>query len=93
MRHRDFQLPGCQDTKLYAQAWLPEREPQAVLVLAHGLAEHGGRYQDFATRFVGRGYAVYAIDHRGHGRPDPGRLPSRPCNTLRSRVNTGFAVR
>ena len=68
MRHRDFQLPGCQDTKLYAQAWLPEREPQAVLVLAHGLAEHGGRYQDFATRFVGRGYAVYAMDHRGHGR-------------------------
>ena len=63
-----MQLPGCRDTTLYAQAWLPQRDPLAVLVVSHGLGEHGGRYAQFAARFVARGYAVYALDHRGHGR-------------------------
>jgi alpha-beta hydrolase superfamily lysophospholipase len=61
-------MPGCQDAKLYARAWLPERAPDAVLVVSHGLAEHSGRYAEFAAHFVTRGYAVYALDHRGHGR-------------------------
>jgi acylglycerol lipase len=68
MRHREMQLPGCQDAQLYAQAWLPERDPDAVVVISHGLAEHGGRYADLAARLVSSGHAVYALDHRGHGR-------------------------
>ena len=63
-----MQLPGCQDAKLFARAWLPEREPRTVLVVSHGLAEHSGRYEQFAQRFVSRGQAVYALDHRAHGR-------------------------
>jgi alpha-beta hydrolase superfamily lysophospholipase len=63
-----MRLPGCQAAQLYAQAWLPEREPRAVVVVSHGLAEHGGRYAPLAVRLVGRGYAVYVLDHRGHGR-------------------------
>ena len=68
MKHRELQLPGCQDTALFAQAWLPERDPRAVVVISHGLAEHGGRYLDVAARLVASDYAVYALDHRGHGR-------------------------
>lgn len=68
MRHRELQLPGCQDTALFAQAWLPERDPRAVVVISHGLAEHGGRYLEVAARLVASDYAVYALDHRGHGR-------------------------
>jgi len=63
-----MQLPGCQDAQLFAQAWLPERDPRAVVVISHGLAEHGGRYAELAARLVSSGYAVYALDHRGHGR-------------------------
>jgi len=63
-----MQLPGVQDATLYAQAWLPEREPRTVIVVSHGLAEHSGRYAQFAERFVAHGHAVYALDHRGHGR-------------------------
>ena len=37
-------------------------------MISHGLAEHGGRYAGLAERLVGHGHAVYAIDHRGHGR-------------------------
>ena len=54
--------------RLYRQAWLPDGEPRAVVVLAHGLCEHSGRYQHVAARLVAGEYAVHALDHRGHGR-------------------------
>lgn len=68
MKHREMQFPGCQDVALHGQAWLPERAPRAIVVISHGLAEHGGRYAGLASRLVEKGYAVYALDHRGHGR-------------------------
>ena len=69
MKHKEFQVPGCQEVQLHGQAWLPDREPAVVLVISHGLAEHSGRYAQLAERLVEeRGYAVYALDHRGHGR-------------------------
>ena len=69
MKRKELQVPGCREVQLRGQAWLPEREPAAVLVISHGLAEHSGRYAQLAERLVEeRGYAVYALDHRGHGR-------------------------
>jgi alpha-beta hydrolase superfamily lysophospholipase len=59
---------GCGDVRLYGQAWLPEEVPQVLLVISHGLAEHGGRYAALAEQLVGHNCAVYALDHRGHGR-------------------------
>ncbi len=68
MKHREMQFPGCQDVAIHGQAWLPERAARAIIVISHGLAEHGGRYAGLASRLVEKGYAVYALDHRGHGR-------------------------
>jgi alpha-beta hydrolase superfamily lysophospholipase len=68
VKQRELRLPGCQDAALLGQAWLPERDLRSVIVISHGLAEHGGRYAGLAARLVDRGHAVYAIDHRGHGR-------------------------
>lgn len=67
MEHRELQLPGCQDASPRGQAWLPESAPGAVIVVSHGVAEHGGRYEAIGSRPVEQGNAVYAIDHRGHG--------------------------
>jgi alpha-beta hydrolase superfamily lysophospholipase len=39
-----------------------------VVQIAHGLAEHAGRYDELARSLNSAGYAVYASDHRGHGR-------------------------
>ena len=59
---------------LFAQAWQPERAPRAIVLLAHGVGEHSGRYQHVAAHLVRRGYAVHALDHRGHGRSAGGRV-------------------
>jgi alpha-beta hydrolase superfamily lysophospholipase len=63
--------------KLHLQKWLPDEEPKAIILLVHGYAEHAGRYQYFAEHCVGRGYAVFAVDHWGHGQSDgtPGYVP------------------
>jgi lysophospholipase len=63
--------------KLHVTHWLPEGLPKAVILLAHGYAEHAGRYGHVARRLTQAGYAVYAIDHWGHGRSDgtPGFVP------------------
>ena len=68
MRHREAQFEGRGGLAIHWQAWRPARTSHAVVVIAHGLGEHGGRYAHVAQRLVAQGCAVYAIDHRGHGR-------------------------
>lgn len=46
---------------------LPAGRPRGVVQINHGLAEHAARYGRFARFLAGRGFAVYAHDHRGHG--------------------------
>lgn len=70
MEHREGALRGARDTDIYSQCWLPTGEPKAVLMVVHGLAEHSGRYMNIVDRFVPAGYAVYGIDHIGHGKTD-----------------------
>jgi len=60
--------PVAGSTKLYYQSWTPQASPTAILLIAHGLAEHSGRYQHVAEFFVAKGYGVYAVDHIGHGK-------------------------
>jgi acylglycerol lipase len=74
MQHREGHFKGLEDFDIYYQGWLPDEEPQAVLLVVHGLAEHGGRYMNVVNHFVPQGYAVYAPDHRGHGRSDGQRV-------------------
>jgi acylglycerol lipase len=67
---RDGWLGSADGTRLYWQAWDPDGEPRDTVILVHGAAEHGGRYAHVARRLTAEGYAVYALDHRGHGRSD-----------------------
>lgn len=68
MRTLDGDFKGRDGADIRWQAWLPDAEPEAVVLLAHGLAEHGGRYAHVGAAMSARGLAVYALDHRGHGR-------------------------
>lgn len=68
MKQIEWTLAGHGGITLQAQGWLPEGEPRDVIAIAHGYAEHGGRYGNVVERLVPLGYALYALDHRGHGR-------------------------
>jgi acylglycerol lipase len=59
---------GVGGAALFVQSWLPATDARGAVVLLHGLAEHSGRYAELVARLVARGLAVYALDHRGHGR-------------------------
>lgn len=68
MKHQEGTFKGIRDASIYYQCWLPEGESRAVLLIVHGLAEHSGRYMNVVNYFVALGYAVYGVDHVGHGK-------------------------
>lgn len=68
MKTENFTLAASDDAELFVYRWLLEQQPIAAVQIAHGLAEHAGRYARLAEQLTAAGYAVYANDHRGHGR-------------------------
>lgn len=62
--------------RLFTQIWIPQ-SPRALVILSHGYAEHSGRYQHVASYLAEHGFAVYALDHRGHGRSEGERVNIR----------------
>ena len=45
-----------------------EKSPVGVIQIAHGVAEHIGRYDDFARFLAENGFVVCGNDHLGHGK-------------------------
>ena len=68
MPHDAFWLPASEHCSLYVHQWLPATPVKAVVLLAHGMAEHAGRYQHLGQALSAAGYALLAPDLRGHGR-------------------------
>jgi alpha-beta hydrolase superfamily lysophospholipase len=70
MKASHFTFTADDWAKLFVYCWLPDEVDavKAVVHIAHGLAEHAGRYQRLARFLTANGYAVYAHDQRGHGR-------------------------
>jgi alpha-beta hydrolase superfamily lysophospholipase len=60
-------LTTADGVDLFVYRWLPPGPCKAVVQVAHGLAEHAGRYARLAEALTNTGYAMYANDHRGHG--------------------------
>jgi alpha-beta hydrolase superfamily lysophospholipase len=83
VEHRQSEFSGAGGVRIYWQSWLPEGESRAQIVLVHGASEHSGRYEWTASQLVAAGYAVYALDHRGHGKSGgPRALIDRMDNAL-----------
>ena len=64
---KTFIFTAPDDTQVYCHRWQVEK-PRAIVQIVHGGAEHAGRYEALARALNEQGYAVYAEDHRGHGR-------------------------
>ena len=74
MKHKEGFMKRNRDTNIYYQYWSPKDGPKAILVMVHGLAEHSGRYMNIVNHFVPADYAVYGLDHIGHGKSDGERV-------------------
>lgn len=61
---------GAKGRRIFTQSWLPEGAARDQVVIAHGYAEHSGRYDAVARFLSARGFAVHALDHHGHGKSD-----------------------
>lgn len=68
-------LSNADGTKVATCTWADVAgKPVGAVQIAHGLAEHGERYDRFARQLNAAGFVVHAVDHRGHGRTAGGRL-------------------
>lgn len=59
-------LSGLAD--IFVRCWYPDDGVKAVFQMTHGMAEHGERYEEFASRLCAKGFAVCVHDHEGHGK-------------------------
>lgn len=67
--HTQGTFTGVGGVDLFWQSWIPaDPAPRAAVVLVHGMGEHSGRYEGLIEVLTGAGLAVFAHDHRGHGR-------------------------
>ena len=90
MKRNEGTFQGLNDYTIYWQSWHPDRDPVAVLLIAHGFGEHSGRYQNVVDFFLPLGYAIYALDHRGHGRSDGERVAVGGYNEYVTDLKTFF---
>ena len=69
MFRREFSFPSATGVcTVSACAYLPETEPETVLVIHHGMAEHRERYEPFIGFLCDHGTAVYMHDMANHGK-------------------------
>lgn len=92
MTHEDGFFAGVRGARIYYQYWLPDSKPRAVILISHGLAEHSGRYMNVVNHFVPRGYAVYSLDHLGHGKSDGKRVYVRQFADYTDVLSTYLAM-
>lgn len=67
MHLHTLSIAASDGTPLHLYHWHADVPPKAVVMISHGMAEHAARYARLAEQLVREGYAVYALDQRGHG--------------------------
>ncbi|TMC08550.1 MAG: lysophospholipase [Chloroflexi bacterium] len=65
MTHRTETFAGSREP-IVVHVWDTE-SPRRIALIAHGYAEHSGRYAHVAAALVSRGATVWSPDHHGHG--------------------------
>ncbi len=64
----EFYLDSNGKGRIRCGLWQPEGQPRAIVQIVHGIAEHIGRYDEFARFLTAHGFLVAAEDHMGHGK-------------------------
>ncbi|KAL8139263.1 hypothetical protein V2J09_005284 [Rumex salicifolius] len=61
---------GPKRNALFCRSWFPDGKFKGIIIIIHGLNEHGGRYAHFAKQLTACNFGVYAMDWIGHGGSD-----------------------
>ncbi|MGG3467188.1 lysophospholipase [Neobacillus pocheonensis] len=66
---KSFTFKSDDGVEIFTRKWDSESKtrPNAIIQIAHGMAEHIERYDNFANELVSHNFIVYGNDHRGHG--------------------------
>ena len=68
MIEREHRFDNAEGISIFYREWLPVSGPhRGIVLILHGINEHGGRYRHVAEALTDAGLACFAIDHRGHG--------------------------
>ncbi|MDR4988951.1 MAG: alpha/beta hydrolase [Bacteroidales bacterium] len=69
VREQGFYLSSSTRNRFYVKSYLPvNNNPTGIVLIIPGMAEHTGRYRDFANFLAENHYGVYACDHPGQGK-------------------------
>lgn len=72
-KFEDFFYPSSTGkNRIHARKCLPDGQPRAVIQIAHGIAEHIERYDDFMAFLAENGFVAVGNDHLGHGQSAAG---------------------
>ncbi|TDD57683.1 alpha/beta hydrolase [Kribbella antibiotica] len=74
---------------LQQHTWPADGHTKATVMIIHGLGDHGGRYHRVAEQLASQGWAVTALDQRGHGASHGPRANAHVRDHLK---DTGAAV-
>ena len=69
MAETTLSLKAKDGIQLFVRENIPPQY-RGIICIVHGFGEHGGRYAHVADFFNKQGYAVLAIDNRGHGKTE-----------------------
>ena len=68
MNHSTYDWKNKKGQHIFAQRWLPDGKPVAVICHVHGQSDHSSRFEHVAGFFVDHDIAFIAIDLIGHGK-------------------------
>lgn len=67
MEQNELAFTTADNLKLFGRKWRSSKKVRGVVCLIHGIGEHSGRYVHVAQALTNAGFAVLAMDLRGHG--------------------------
>lgn len=92
MQQKEGNFSGKGNIKLYWRCWLPDGQAKAIILVAHGLGEHIARYTNMVSNLVPLGYAIYGLDHQGHGKSEGTRVFVESFQTYLDDLKTFYDI-
>jgi alpha-beta hydrolase superfamily lysophospholipase len=87
MKYSEFYVNDSQNFRFFVRKYMPDSRPKGLILLLHGLSDHGGRFTLVAESFANEGYVFVAPDLRGNGKSDGKRGHFDSLDQMMSDIN------